>query len=179
MRRAFLLIFATLFFSGCMKFGSVFKSRTFEVNEGYLSIMQINKNIQKQLPKVKKVGNNKVEIRTIYIFSSKDGKNLVAELEFIFYSFEIPEGLPAVARVQADLVYDTKEQEFRLGNIRDIEIKYLKESLLEYLSPNQEKFIKETIIEKLYEIILHKSKRRLKPLKSFEAKEGKIKVVFE
>ena len=57
-------------------------------------------------------------------------------------------------------------------------MKFLKENLIEFITPNQKKFIPDSLTVKLYDLVLHKSKKRLKTIKNFEVKEGKIKINF-
>jgi hypothetical protein len=173
----FILILFTL--NGCLSLKSPFSSRSaIEIKEGYLSIKSVNINLDKQMPLTQKVSTNEIKIASATIFAAKNGKNLVTEIEFIFKSFQIPEGLPAIARVYSDIDYNPKTKEFKLVRITTPEIRFLKENLLEYVTPQQRKFIPDTIILKLYTLVLHKSKRELGSMKSFSIKEGKIKILF-
>ena len=175
-----ILVLISFLFNSCSSLKRPFFNRSsMEIKEGYLSLTNINKNLEKQMPLVKKSGSNEIKIVSATTFASQDGKSLITEVEFIFTSFQIPEGLPAVARVKSEIEYDPKTKEFRLAKISEPEIKFLKESLLEYVTPKQRKFISETLILQLYTLVLHKSKRELKPMKSFLVKEGKIKIIFK
>ena len=174
-----LLILATsLIFTGCFSISNPFKSNTFVVKEGYLSLGKINGNVAKQMPLKEKVARNEIKVINTSIYSGANRHSLVVECEFIFTSFEIPEGLPAVARFNTSLEYNPKTQEFKLSKIQISKIKFLKENLVEYITPNQKKFIPDTLIVKLYGLVLHKSKKKLKTIKNFEVKEGKIKINF-
>ena len=176
-----ILIFlsVSVIFSGCMISNlNPFSSRTFEVKEGYLSISKINENIILQLPMEEKVGSNKVKIVGVKVFSGSNKKSLYIEVEFIFTSFEIPEGLPAIARFNSSLAYYPKSKEFKFKDINFIGVKFLKEQLVEYITPQQMRFIPDSIKHKLKDIVLHKSKKQFTTIRRFEAKEGKIKVEF-
>ncbi len=175
--RSLLFIFIALFMSSCLSLPH-FKRSTFEVREGYLSIKNINENLEKQMPIVEKIGNNEVKIVSVTLFASQNPHYLIAEVEFIFTSYEIPEGLPAIARYYTSIQYDTTSQEFRLNQLKLTKIKYLKEELLEYLLPQQQKFIPETLNKKLKELILYKSKKKLRKIKKIKVQEGQIKVTF-
>jgi len=177
LKRILLIAMIALMSSGCITI-SKFNRSTFEINEGYLSIKNINENIEKQMPLIEKVGTNEVKILSATLFASKDPHRLVVEVEFIFTSFEIPEGLPAVAQFNTSITYNTKTHNFTLSQIKLMRIRYLKEELLEYLLPQQRKFIPDALKAKLKEIILYKSKRELKTIKKIEVKEGQIKVTF-
>ena len=174
-----LTIFALSFiFNGCVSISNPFKSNTFVVKEGYLTLGKINSNIAKQMPLKEKIGSNEIKIVSTNVYAGKNRKTLVVESEFIFTSFEIPEGLPAVARFSASLKYNPETQLFTLDNVKLKGIKFLKENLVEFITPQQKKFIPDTLKVKIQELILHKSKKRLKTIKSFEVKEGKIKIIF-
>ena len=174
-----LFIFATsLLFTGCISISNPFKSNTFVVKEGYLSLGKINENVAKQMPLIEKVAKNEIKILNTVIYAGANRHSLIVECEFIFTSFEIPEGLPAVARFTSSLAYNPKTQEFKLAKIKINKIKFLKENLVEFITPNQKKFIPDTLTVKLYDLVLHKSKKKLKTIKNFEVKEGKIKIYF-
>jgi len=183
MTRGYILIITLIIsflFTSCVSINNPFSRRsTIEIKEGYLSLKTINMNLAKQMPVTQKIGSNEVKIVSATIFSGKNRQTFTVELEFIFKSFEIPEGLPAIARASAHLTYNPKTKEFKFSKISPIEVKYLKESLLEYITPSQKKFIPDTLTVKLYELVLHKSKKRLSAIKSYEIKEGKIKVTFK
>jgi len=175
-----ILIFAIPFiFTSCVSLSNPFKSNTFVVKEGYLTISKINENLAKQMPLVEKVGTNEVKITSVTVYSGSDQKSLIIEAEFIFTSFQIPEGLPAIATFKAGIDYDPRTQEFRFNNIMLKKIKFLKESLLEYITPRQKDFIPDALTQKIAELVLYKSKKRLSSIKSFETKEGKIKIYFK
>ncbi len=179
MKRIITLIFIAFFTSGCVSIGiGHFKRSTFEVQEGYLSIKNINENLEKQMPIIEKIGNNQIKIVSATLFAAKNPHKLTAEVEFIFTSYEIPEGLPAIARFNSSIRYDTTNQEFKLNQVRVGKIRYLKEELLEYLLPQQRKFIPDTLIMKLKTLVLYKSKKRLRTIKKIDVKEGQIKVSF-
>ncbi len=180
MKRVYLaLIVLSFLFNSCISIKKPFFNRSsIEIKEGYLSLKNINSNLEKQMPVIEKVGTNEVKIVSVTVFASEDGQSLVSEIEFIFTSFQIPEGLPAIARVKSLIYYIPQTKEFRFAKISNPEIKYLKENLLEYVTPQQHKFIPDAIKEKLKSLVLLKSKRELKPIKSFYVKEGKIKVTF-
>lgn len=167
-------------FSGCLGLGSLnpFSSSTFEVKEGYLSLGKINENILLQLPLKEKVGTNEVKLVNVKIYSATNQKSLIVEVDFIFKSFEIPEGLPAIAKFASSLKYNPDTREFKLKDLKLIDVRFLKEQLVEYITPQQKAFIPDALKIKLQEITLHKSKKRFTTIKSFETKEGKIKVKF-
>jgi len=173
-----LTLFSAFVFTGCISIPNPFKSNTFVVKEGYLSLSEINKNVAKQMPLVEKVSKDQVKIINTSIFAGSNRKTLSVEAEFIFTSFEIPEGLPAVARFNASLKYEPKTKEFKLTNVTLTGVKFLKEELLEYVSPSQKKFVIDTLVLKMSELILHKSKKQLKTIKSFIVKDGKIHIEF-
>ncbi len=181
MKRVYLPILLSItFLTSCASINNPFAKReTIEIKEGYLSLKNINTNLAKQMPLIQKVGKNKIKIVSATTFAGKDGKSLITEIEFIFTSFEIPEGLPSIARVKSSLTYDLKTKEFKLDNISEPQVKFLKESLVEYINPKQKKFISDTIVLKLYDLILHKSKKELRAMKGFIVKEGKIKIIFK
>jgi len=182
MRRAYIfsiVIISTLIFTGCISLSNPFSHRSnIEIKEGVLSLKTVNINLSKQMPTKVKVGSNSINIVSTTVFAGADGKYFLTEVEFIFTSFEIPEGLPAVARFSSSMEYNPKLREFKLSRISQPEIKFLKESLLEYITPQQKKFIPDTLMLKLYSLVLHKSKKRLGSIKSFKVKEGVIKVTF-
>lgn len=180
MKRVYLsLILLSFLFNSCMSINKPFFNRSsIEVKEGYLSLKNINKNLEKQMPVIEKVGTNEIKIVSVTLFASKDGQYLIGEVEFIFTSFQIPEGLPAIARFKSIIYYVPQTKEFKLAKISIPEIKFLKENLLEYVTPQQRKFIPDALIAKLKSLVLLKSKRELGPIKSFYVKEGKIKVTF-
>jgi len=181
MRRVYTLLIilaVSVIFTGCISISKPFKSNTFVVKEGYLSLGKINENIVKQMPLVEKVAKNEIKIVGTKVYAGANGHSLIVESDFIFTSFEIPEGLPAIARFTSSLNYDTKTQEFKLANLRIRKIKFLKENLVEFITPNQKKFIPDALTQKLYKLVLHKSKKKLKTIKNFEVKEGKIKINF-
>ena len=174
-----LLIFTTsIIFTGCISISKPFKSNTFVVKEGYLSLGKINENVTKQMPLIEKVAKNKIKIIGTKIYAGAGAHSLIVESDFVFTSFEIPEGLPAIARFTSSLAYNPKTQEFKLKNLKIKKIKFLKENLVEFITPNQKKFIPDTLTLKLYDLVLHKSKKKLKTIKNFEVKEGKIKINF-
>ncbi len=174
-----LFVSFSLLFTSCASIHNPFSRRSsIEIKEGYLSLKTINMNLAKQMPISEKIGSNEITIVSATVFAGSNHKTLIVELEFIFKSFEIPEGLPAIARANATLKYEPTTREFKLDNVSNIEIRYLKDSLLEYVTPQQKKFIPETLRRKLYELVLHKSKKQLTPIKSFSINEGKVKVVF-
>jgi len=177
LKKIFAILLAALLVNGCVSIHH-FKRSTFEINEGYLSIKNINENLEKQMPIVEKVGKNEIKIVSVTLFAAQNPHRLVAEIEFIFTSYEIPEGLPAIARFNTSLNYEKATQEFKLTQIRLIQIKYLKEDLLEYLLPQQKKFIPDVLKAKLQELILYKSKRQLRSVKKIDVKEGQIKITF-
>ena len=175
----FLAIFIISFtYTGCLSVSNPLKSNTFVVKEGYLTLSKINSNISKQMPLREKIGTNEIKILTTTIYAARDKKSLIVETEFIFKSFEIPEGLPAVARFKSSLEYNPTTKEFKLAKISTLDIKFLKEKLVEYINPQQKNFIPDTLVVKLYKLILHKSKKRLKTIKKLEVKDGKIKIIF-
>jgi len=176
--KVIIFVFVSIFFSGCLSSLNPFSATTFEVKEGYLSIGKINENILLQLPKEEKVGTNKIKIVGVKLFSGADKKSLIVEVEFIFTSFEIPEGLPAIARFSSSLGYDPRTKEFKFKDLKFIGVRFLKEQLVEYISPQQKRFIPDSLKHKLQEIVLHKSKKQFSTIKSFETYEGKIKVKF-
>jgi len=180
MKKVYLtIILLSFIFNGCISLKRPFFNRSsIEIKEGYLSLKNINMNLEKQMPLTQKVGSNEIKIVSATIFAGRDGKSLITEVEFIFKSFQIPEGLPAIARVKSAIDYNPKTKEFKLARISTPEIRFLKENLLEYVTPQQRKFIPDTIILKLYSLVLHKSKRELGSMKSFSVKEGKIKILF-
>ncbi len=174
---SFLLI--SLFsINSCVSITNPFASNTFEVKEGYLSLGKINKNIAKQMPLEEKIGSNKIKIVNVNLYGAEDKKSLIVEVEFIFTSFEIPEGLPTVAKFKSSIDYDPKTREFKLAKLKLLDIRFLKEELVEYITPQQRRFIPDTLMVKLYSLVLHKSKKRLKSVKAIEVKDGKIKVYF-
>jgi len=178
MKKVYLFLLISILFTGCISISSPFKSNTFVVKEGYLTLGRINSNISKQMPITEKVGKNEIKIVNTNIYASQDKHSLIVETEFIFKSFEIPEGLPAVARFTASLEYKPKTEEFKLANVHIQKIKFLKEELVEYITPQQKNFIPDTLTVKLYGLVLHKSKKRLRTIKSYEIKNGKIKIEF-
>ncbi len=173
-----LVILFALLLSGCIYNINPFKKNTFVVNEGYLSIGKINENIKKQLPLIQNAGTNKIKIVNAKIYSANDKKHLIIEVDFIFTSFEIPEGTPVVARFKSGIFYDIKTKEFKFNNLELIDIKFLKEELLEYVSPLQKRFIIDTLKYLLKKVVLYKSIKELKSIKSIEVTNGKIKIVF-
>jgi hypothetical protein len=175
-----IFLVVSMVFSGCLGFGSLnpFSSSTFEVKEGYLSIGKINENILLQLPLQEKIGTNKIKIVAVKTYAGSNHKSLIVEVDFIFTSFEIPEGVPAIARFSSMLGYNTQSREFKFRDLNIIGVRFLKEQLVEYITPQQKRFIPDAIKMKLQEIVLHKSKKKFSTIKSFEAKEGKIKIVF-
>jgi len=173
-----LIIFSAFIFTGCVSIPNPFKSNTFVVKEGYLSLSEINKNVAKQMPIEQSAGKDKVKIINTSVFAGSNRKTLAVEAEFIYTSFEIPEGLPAVAHFKASLKYEPKTKEFKLDNVVLTGVKFLKEQLLEYVSPSQKKFVIDTLVLKMDELILHKSKKQLKTIKSFIVKDGKIHIEF-
>jgi len=176
--RVLALFLIAISFSGCLSSLNPFKSTTFVVNEGYLSIGKLNENIAKQMPLSQKVDTNEIKIVNTKIYAANDKKHLIVESDFIFTSFEIPEGTPVIAKFQADLTYNPQTKEFKLDNLKLIDIKFLKEELLEYVSPLQKRFIVDTLQYLLKKIVLHKSLKQLRTIKSIEAQNGKIKVIF-
>ena len=130
------------------------------------------------MPISQKISNNEVKLHSVTLFAAKNPHRLVAEVEFIFTSYEIPEGLPSIARFNTTIKYDTKTQEFKLSQISLMQVKFLKEELTEYLLPQQRKFIPDALKDKLSELILYKSKRKLRTIKKINVKEGQIKVTF-
>jgi hypothetical protein len=148
------------------------------VNEGYLSIGKINENIAKQMPLTQKIDTNSIKIVNTKVYAASDKKSLIVESDFIFTSFEIPEGLPAIARFSSSLSYEPKSKEFKFKDLKLIGIRFLKEQLVEYISPKQKQFIPNALKHQLQQIVLHKSKKQFTTIKSFETKEGKIKVNF-
>jgi hypothetical protein len=181
MKRVFIILSIISFlFNGCVSLRHPFAKRSsIEIKEGILSLKTINSNLAKQMPLTEKIGSNEVKIVSATVFASDKPNKLLVELEFIFTSFEIPEGLPCVARTTASIDYNPKTKEFKFARIAPIEIKFLKEELLEYVTPQQRKFIPETLMVKLYTLILHKSKKELTQIKSFTIKSGKIKIEFK
>ncbi len=180
MRQIFLIVTTIFLFSACSSwFPNPFSSNAFEVREGYLSLGKINENIAKQLPLTQKVGQNSIKITSVVAYAGEDKKSLIVDSEFIFTSFEIPEGVGVVARAKSSISYDPQTKEFHFANVKVLKLKFLKEELLEYVSPMQEKFIVDGLKYELENLILHKSRKRLKPIKSISVKEGKIKVVFQ
>ncbi len=173
-----LFILFVAIFSGCMNSLNIFRSNTFVVNEGYLSLGKINENIAKQMPLTQKIETNEVKIVNTRVYAASDHKSLIVESEFIFISFEIPEGTPVIAKFRADITYNPRTKEFKLTNLDLIDVKFLKEDLLEYVSPQQKRFIVDTLKYLLGKIVLHKSVKELRTIKSIEVKNGKIKVVF-
>ncbi len=174
-----LVIFlSSLIFTGCVSIYNPFKSNTFVVKEGYLSLGKINENVAKQMPIDEKIAKNEIKIVSTIIYAGANKHNLVIECEFIFTSFEIPEGLPAVARFTSSLKYNPKTQEFKLANIQINKIKFLRDDLVEFITPNQKNFIPDTLTVKLSDLVLHKSKKKLKTIKNFKVEEGKIKINF-
>ena len=182
MKKAYFLLvlfIVSLLLTGCISISTQpFTSNAFVVKEGYLSLGKINENVAKQMPLVEKVAKNKIKIVNTKIYAGANGRSLIVECDFIFTSFEIPEGLPAIARFTSSLVYNPKTKEFRLANLQINQIKFLKENLVEFITPNQKKFIPDSLTAKLNELVLHKSKKRLKSIKNFIVKEGKIKINF-
>ena len=167
-----------LILSGCMSYLNPFKKNTFVVNEGYLSIGKINENIVKQMPLTQKVDTNSIKIVNTKVYAASDKKSLIVESDFIFTSFEIPEGTPVVARFKANIKYNPQTKEFKFDNLDLVDVKFIKEELLEYVSPLQKRFIVDTLKYLLNQIILHKSVKELKTIKDIEVKDGKIKVIF-
>ncbi len=174
----FIFLAFFLFFSGCVSLHNSLKGNNFAVKEGYLLLSRINENIAKQMPLDEKVGSNEVKIVTVSVFAGKDKKSLIVDIEFIFTSFEIPEGLPSIARYKAGLTYNPATKEFKFTNLQQIKIKFLKEELEEFINKKQRKFIPDTIAYELGKLVLHKSKKRLKTIKSYEVTGGKIKIYF-
>jgi len=172
-----ILTLISFIISGCVSINP-FASNTFVVKEGYLSLGKINNNIAKQMPLEEKIGSNKIKIVNTNVYASQDKNSLLVEAEFIFTSFEIPEGLPSVAKFKSSLEYNPQTKEFKLARLKLLGIRFLKESLVEYITPQQKRFIPDTLMVKLYSLVLHKSKKRLKTIKSIEVKDGKIKVYF-
>ena len=122
-----IIVLVAISFNSCASLRNPFKRRSsLEIKEGYLSLKTINYNLLKQMPLEEKIGNNKIKIVSTTIFASKEGKSLIVEIEFIFTSFEIPEGLPAIARTRSSLEYNPKTKEFKLSRISPIEIRFLK-----------------------------------------------------
>ncbi len=173
-----LMVILIVSLSGCLSPLSPFKSHTFVVNEGYLSLGKLNENIAKQMPLSQKVETNEVKIVNTKIYAANDKKHLIVESDFIFTSFEIPEGTPVIAKFKADITYNPQSKEFRFAHLDLVDIKFLKEELLEYVSPLQKRFIVDTLKYLLKKIVLHKSVKQLRTIKSIEVENGKIKVVF-
>ncbi len=172
------LLIASLF-SGCVKVPTIFGNKTFVVHQGYLSIGKINQNIAKQMPLIEKVGSNEVKIVSANVYGDTKSNNLLIEADFIFTSFQIPEGLPAIAKLSANLIYEPQTREFRFKNVVLNRIDFLKEELVEYISKPQQKFIEDAIAIKISELILHKSKKRLNPIKNYKVENSKIKIIFK
>ena len=168
------IFFISFILNGCATVSSFLKPNT---KEGYLTLVKINSNIAKQIPLKKRVGSNEIKIVSVNVYASKN-ENLVAKSEFIFTSFEIPEGLPAVVKFDTSLKYNTKTQLFTLDNIKLNNVQFLKENLVEFIPPQQKRFILDIIIDEIKELILYRSKKRLKTIKSFKVKEGKIDIIF-
>ncbi len=174
-----LTILEIFLFTGCMSINNPFPiNQSSEVKVGYLSIKSINMNLSQQMPNSKRVGRNETNIVSITLFPSKDSKHLVVELELIFKSFEIPEGLPAIARTKALLDYNSKSREFKLSKIMPIEVRYLRESLLEYITPKQKKLISRMLTQQLNSFAIHKSKKSLGTIKEYSIKDDTIKFIF-
>jgi len=178
-----ILLFSTLsmLFTGCFSLSSLnpFNSSKTEAKEGYLTIDKINKNSLMQMPLEHKVGTDSIRILNVKIFSEANRSSLIVEADFIFTSFEIPEGLPAIARFDSSLKYIPATKEFKLDNLKLKEIRFLKEQLIEYISPKQKIFIKNALISELKELVLHKSNEQFTTIESFETEDGKIKVKFK
>jgi len=90
MKKVYLFLLISILFTGCISISSPFKSNTFVVKEGYLTLGRINSNISKQMPITEKVGKNEIKIVNTNIYASQDKHSLIVETEFIFKSFEIP-----------------------------------------------------------------------------------------
>jgi hypothetical protein len=180
--KVFIFITISIVYSACSNYFSSlnpFSSSTFEVKEGYLSLGKINDNIALQMPLHEKVLTDDIKIVSVKTFASAEKNKLIVEADFIFTSFEIPEGIPVIANFNSSLAYNPKSKEFRLANLKLINIKFLKPQLVEYISTKQKKFIKNTLERKLQEIVLHQSKKQFGVIESFETKDGKIKVKFK
>ena len=179
MRFIFLVIAFIFTFNSCSKVPNPFKSNTFVVHQGYLSIGKINQNIAKQLPLKESVGSNKIEISSVTVYGNSKSNKLLVEVEFVFTSFQIPEGLPAIARLSGGLEYEPSTKEFRFKQLSVDGIKFLKDELVEYITKPQRKFIPDAIALKLSDLVLHKSKKEFHHIKSYQIKESKIKVIFK
>lgn len=130
------------------------------------------------MPSIKKMGKNEIKIVSVTLYAAANPNSVIADVDYIFTSFEIPEGLPIIARYSGSISYDVGRQTFNLSQLRIIENKVLKEELLEYVTPKQKKMIPYALLTKLEDLILYKSKRKLRPVKKIVAKEGRIKVIF-
>lgn len=177
--KLFVLITAVMFFSGCSSLEALNPFSSSEPKEGYLELRKINDNLTLQMPLHERIVTDDIKIVSVKTFPSAEKNRLIVEADFIFTSFEIPEGLPAIANFNSSLAYDPKTKEFRFTNLELIDIKFLKRELVEYISTKQKKFIKNTLERKLQEIVLHQSKKQFGVIESFETKDGKIKVKFK
>ena len=177
----FLLLAIVFIFSfdSCSRVPNPFKRNTFVVHQGYLSIGKINQNIAEQLPLKESVGSNKVEISSVTVYGSSKSNKLLVEVEFTFTSFQIPEGLPAIARLSGGITYEPSTKEFRFKALSVDNLRFLKEELTEYITKPQRKFIPDAIALKLSDLILHKSKKELHPISKYEIQESKIKIIFK
>ena len=179
MKRVFIILLSAILFTGCIKVPTIFTSKTFVVHQGYLSIGKINQNIAKQLPLKEEVGSNKIEIVSVNVYGNPKDNNFLIEADFTFTSFQIPEGLPATAKLSAKLMYEPQTKEFRFDEVTLRNINFLKEELVEYISKPQMKFIKDALAMKISELILYKSKKRLNPIKNYKVENSKIKIIFK
>jgi hypothetical protein len=179
MRRFLAIALSLALLGGCADVGNIVKKDESSISINDISIAKVNRNIALQLPIEKRLNSNKLKITQLFIYPDKKKNRVRVEFEFIFYSFKIPEGLRAVARVSSDLVYDPKSQTFRLKDFKNIQVKYFKPSLIEYISKEDEKFIRDSITSALENIVLAKSKKPLKSLKGFKVYDKKIKVIFD
>jgi len=179
MRKIFIILLSSILFTGCIKAPTIFGNKTFIVHQGYLSIGKINQNIANQLPIIEKVGSNEIKIVSVTVYGNPKQNNLLIETDFTFTSFQIPEGLPASAKLSANLMYDPQTKEFRFKDVTLNSIQFLKEELTEYISKPQNKFIEDAIAIKISELILYKSQKRLNPINNYQIENSKIKIIFK
>ncbi len=132
-------------------------------NSFELTLKEINRVISSKMPITQKVGENSIKIVSAEV--ERDGKTkdgVVIEADFVYTSFEIPEGIAGQITLKGKLLHNREDNNLYLYGLQAKEYIFADKKLSEYLKDSDKKLIEQMVSGELSLIPLYHISPKIK-----------------
>lgn len=132
-------------------------------NSFELTLKEINKVISTKMPISQKIGENSIKIVSVEV--ERDGKTkngVVVNSDFIYTSFEIPEGIAGKITLKGKLLHNKEDNNLYLYGLQAKDYIFADKKLSEYIKDSDKKLIEQMIAGELSLIPLYHVSPKIK-----------------